>query len=230
MRSFFLTAVIFVEVAFLAYHYRSELRIAEPIDSLATRIVLPALGYRKLDFDWPPKLNQPYPDLQLIDQQGNLTRLSDYRGKIILIEPIGMPCRACQAFCGGQSRGGFAGIPPQAGLPSMKELARTYGGFDLSDDRIVVVHLLLYSLDMQAPSPADARAWAEHFGIDRSKNHIVLAGLPTMISQASYAMIPGLQLVDRDFILRVDATGRSGQRHNLYRDLLPRVGAMLSRK
>ena len=58
----------------------------------------------------------------------------------------------------------------------------------------------------------------------------MLAGLPTMISQASYEMIPGLQLVDRDFILRVDATGRSQQQHDLYRDLLPRVGAMLSQK
>ena len=49
------------------------------------------------DFDWPPKLNEPYPDLQLIDQEGAPTRLSDFKGRIILLEPIGMTCKACQA-------------------------------------------------------------------------------------------------------------------------------------
>jgi hypothetical protein len=49
-----------------------------------------------------------------------------------------------------------------------------------------------------------------------------------MIGDESFAMIPGVQLVDRDFILCVDSTGRSNQQHDLYRDLLPRVPSLLS--
>ncbi|MGI9455216.1 MAG: hypothetical protein ACR2NU_01560, partial [Aeoliella sp.] len=139
----------------------------------------------------------------------------------------GMPCKACQAFSGGHVRGGFQGIPPQSGLPSIEESARTYGGFELSDERIVKIHLLLYGLDMRAPTAEDARAWAEHFGLERAKNEIVLAGLPWMIGNASYQMIPGLQLIDKDGILRVDSTGRSNQQHDLYRELLPKVREML---
>ena len=50
-----------------------------------------------------------------------------------------------------------------------------------------------------------------------------------MVSQASYEMIPGLQLVDQDFTLRYNSTGRTNQRHDLYRELLPGVRALLSR-
>ena len=48
-----------------------------------------------------------------------------------------------------------------------------------------------------------------------------------MIGDASYRMIPGLQLIDQDMILRVDSTGRSNQQHDLYRELLPKVREML---
>jgi hypothetical protein len=221
MRTLFLTLVAVCGTACIAYHFRYELHIAGPIDSLIS-------GRARQSFDWPPKLKAPYPDLNLMDQDGNPTRLSDFKGKIILVEPIGMPCKACQAFCGGHSVGGFKGIPPQPGLPSIEESARKYGRFDLSDERIVKVYLLLYIKKMQAPTRRDAKAWAEHFGMNRSKNEIVLAGLPSMIGKDSYAMIPGLQLIDRDFILRADSTGRTSQQHDLYRDLLPRVRRMLS--
>jgi cytochrome oxidase Cu insertion factor (SCO1/SenC/PrrC family) len=40
---------------------------------------------------WPPQLGQPYPDLELVDQTGQKTRLSSFKGKVILIEPVGMP-------------------------------------------------------------------------------------------------------------------------------------------
>ena len=162
-----------------------------------------------------------------MDQTGSPTRLSDYKGKVILVEPIGVPCPACQAFCGGNMVGGFQGVQPQPGLPSIQESARQHGRFGLSDERIVKVYLLLYSMNMRAPTPRDAKAWAEHFGMDRKKNEIVLAGLSSMISDESYAMIPGMQLIDQDFILRVDSTGRTSRTHDLYRDLLPRVGQLL---
>jgi hypothetical protein len=224
MKSTFLAPVTVFVLAFAAHQYRHELGLAEPIHALLSSM---GVGETQPEFTWPPQVGEPYPDLELYDQEGNLTRLVDFRGKIILIEPIGMPCKACQAFCGGHQRGGFHGIAPQPDLPSIEEAARTYGGFDLADPRIVKVHLLLFNLDMQAPTVDDARAWAAHFGMDRSRNQIVLAGTPSQLNQASYAMIPGLQLVDQRFTLRYDSTGRSNQRHDLYRELLPGVRSLL---
>ena len=225
MKSTILAPVLVFVLAFAAHQYRNELGLVEPIQALLGGMGVAA---PKAEFTWPPQAGEPYPDLQLYDQEGNLTRLADFRGKIILIEPIGMPCKACQAFCGGHRRGGFHGIPPQPGLPSIEEAARTYGGFDLADPRIVQVHLLLFNLDMQTPTVEDARAWAAHFGMDRRRNQIVLAGSPEMLNQASYQMIPGLQLVDQRFMLRYDSTGRTNQRHDLYRELLPAVRQLLT--
>jgi thiol-disulfide isomerase/thioredoxin len=222
MKPIFLTAIIVCVATFLAYHYRSELQIAAPIESFLH-------GQPKQDFAWPPQLNEPYPDLHLVDQTGTAVRLSDFKGKIILVELIGIPCPACQAFSGGHKVGGFKGVAPQPDLASIEESARKYGRFDLSNERIVKVHVLLYSMSMRAPTPRDAKAWADHFGLDRSKNEIVLAGLSSMISEETYQMIPGTQLIDQEFILRVDSTGRSARKHDLYRVLLPHVRKLLRR-
>ena len=71
--------------------------------------------------DWPPKLGEPYPDLLLIDASGRELRLSSLKGKVLLIEPIGMNCPACQAYAGGGARGGFRGVSPQGDLRSIEE-------------------------------------------------------------------------------------------------------------
>lgn len=222
MKAVVLSSMMVCGAVLLSVQFETELREAGSV-------LLPGNQPASLPFAWPPELNEPYPDLELIDQTGRPTRLSEFRGKLILIEPIGMPCKACQAFSGGHQRGGFQGVPPQPDLPSIAEAAGTYGGFDLADKRIVKIHLLLYSLDMQAPTAEDARAWAEHFGLERANNEVVLAGLPGMICDQSYRMIPGLQLIDREMVLRIDSTGRTNQRHDLYRELLPSVGKMLRR-
>ena len=68
---------------------------------------------RPVEF-WPPINGQRYPDLVLEDSHGQLTRLSDHAGKVILVELTAVPCKGCQAFAGGHRYGGFAGIgvPP----------------------------------------------------------------------------------------------------------------------
>lgn len=108
----------------------------------------------------------------------------------------------------------------------MEEAASGWGGFSLDDDRLVFVHLLLYGFDMKAPSLADAREWAEHYGIDERPNHVVLVGDPRMLSSETYQMIPGLQVVDRSFELRYDGTGRRPP-HDLWTVLLPGVRGLL---
>ena len=179
------------------------------------------------EFAWPPQLGDEYPDLKLVDQTGSTIRLSELRGKVILVELIGMPCGACQAFAGAHRFGVFGGGKLQADLESIEAYARRFGDFDLKDDRVVYVQLLLFNDEIQAPTAEDVRDWAEHFGMDRSRNQIVLAGTERLATPLSYKMIPGFHLIDRDFVLRRDSSGHQPV-HNLYDNLLPAMGRLIA--
>ncbi len=111
-------------------------------------------------------------------------------------------------------------------MPSLDEAARKYGRVSLDDDGIVVVHLLLYGYDMGTPTLADARDWAKHYGLEERENHIVLVGDPRMLGPRTYRMIPGLQLVDQDFILRYDSAGNSAP-DDMWTETWPAVAGML---
>ena len=176
---------------------------------------------------WPPKLNQLYPDLELVDHTGRLVRMSDLKGKVIIVEYVGMTCPACQAFSGAHEMGGYGDVVPQKGLGAMKKYFPRYtGGLSLEDDAIVVVQMLLYSMSMEAPTPLEVRNWARHFGLDRMGNHVVLAGTDGLLGPASYNLIPGFQLIDKQFILRSDSTGHHPQQ-NLWTELLPMVNQLV---
>ena len=180
--------------------------------------------------DWPPRLDSPYPDIELRDTNGNSVRLSSFKSKVLLIEPIGMGCPACIAFAGGNrdSRGGLDGRPAQGGLESIENYVERYArGASLEDSDLVFIHMLLYNHELKAPTQEDARRWEEHFGVSR-RNHLVLYGDERFITPESYEMIPGFQLVDRDFILRSDSTGHAPT-HNLWKDLLPTLGEELKK-
>lgn len=179
-----------------------------------------ALAFTGSPPSWPPEKNRTYPDLELIDQEGNVTRLSDFRGKVILLEPVGIPCQACVAFSGGHHAGAFQGIEPQPGLQSIHDYAREYGHINLDDPRIVHIQLVLFNHSMEAPAEAEVQAWAKHFQLHASNGDIVLAGTPGMATQASREMIPGFHLIDKNFILRANSTGAEPQ-DNLYTKLLP---------
>lgn len=178
---------------------------------------------------WPPQVGKPYPDLELVDSRGNMVKLSDFKGKVIVIEPIGMTCPACNAFAGGRKKGGVKGMGVQGNTDSFADYFPQYAGVSLHDERIVFVNLLLYNLQMQGPSQADAKLWAQHFGLDRHKNTYVLAGGPELVNNASYNLVPGLQLVDKNFILRSDSSGHH-PRDNMWQTLMPMVPALLKEK
>jgi hypothetical protein len=175
---------------------------------------------------WPPRLGEQYPDLLLYDQEGNVTRLSSFKDKMILIEFVGTSCPACVALSGGNLYGGFEGIEPQADLESIDRYLKHFGHVDLSDPRLVFVQILLFDPKMQPPTVADAARWAEHFQLKRSQNQIVLVGDARLATDANRALVPGFHLIDRDFILRADSTGPSPP-HDLYQDLIPMLGDFL---
>ena len=177
---------------------------------------------------WPPVVDQPFPDLTAPDHRGERVRLSSLRGKVLLIEPIGMSCPGCVAFCGGQEYGAFEGHAPQQGLGSLESYFGEYtGGVDLGDEDITVVQMLFFNPAMQTPTVEEATRWHEHFRLAERQNHIVLIG-PESIREASYASVPGYWLVDRDFVLRTDSTGHN-PRDDLYSELMPLVPKLLAR-
>ena len=193
-------------------------------------LALPALGKDKLPHAWPPKVGKPYPNLELFNHKGKKVKLSTYRGKVILLEPIGMGCPACQAFAGAHKKGAFGGASVQKGIKSAKEILKTYGKVKLKDRRLVFVHLLLYDLSSRkAPSVKDAKAWAKHFGLDKQKNALVLVADSRYINRASWNLVPGFQLIDKNFVLRYDSTGHH-PKDDLWKKLLPQVKPLLKER
>ena len=182
--------------------------------------------------NWPPQVGEPYPDLRLRDPSGRYVRLSSFRGKVLLIEPIGLTCGACNAFVGAGKEGvtGFRGIRPQAGLAAIEDyIASHSGGVTIDHPELVYLQLLLFDTQTTIPTLEDAQAWVEHFRLDGHFNLVVLVGDERFHNRETSNMIPGFQLVDRDFILRADATGHS-PKHDLWRFLLPLLGDLVQRQ
>lgn len=164
---------------------------------------------------WPPVRGQRYPDLELPNHRGKMVKLSSFEGKVIVVEPIGLACPACQAYAGAHDVGAFRGGRPQANLPSFARLLERYAGLDwTSEPDLVYVHLLLYDMsNARAPTREDGRAWAAHFGLDDAPNAVVLVGDARYVNRASYALVPGFQVIDRDFVLRYDGAGHHPADH-----------------
>jgi hypothetical protein len=177
---------------------------------------------------WPPVVGRPYPEIALVDQSGRVTSLSEFRGKVVLVELVGLTCPACHAFAGGNepSVGHFRNITPQDGLGSIDSYAQRFGKLSLDHPDVVFVQLALYGMDGHSPpSLADVQAWARHFGMDRYRNEVVLVGDARFINPETRRLIPGFHLIDRNGILR--AIHSNDPRHdNLFTSLLPTLSEL----
>ena len=175
---------------------------------------------------WPPQLDQRYPELELIDHRGQELLLSSFEGSVLIIEPIGMNCPACLAFSGGHQKGGLDKYRPEVGALSLEEYIADYApDVRPENPEVVLVQLLLYDLSMKPPTWEHAALWREHFPTNFT-HHEVVVPKESLISPQSYDLIPGFQLVDRNFILRSDFTGHRPQ-NSLHQHLLPRLSELL---
>jgi thiol-disulfide isomerase/thioredoxin len=178
---------------------------------------------------WPPVVGQFYPNIVLKDQTGQAVAISDFKGKVVLIEMVGLTCKACHAFSGGNEPGvaRFRGIKPQPGLPSIERYATGYAKLSLDHPDIVFVQLVLYGMDGQSPPLAeDVRDWSQHFKLDRYDNEYVLVGDQRFISPETRALIPGFHLIDQNGILR--AMSSNNPAHDpLHSALLPRLATLV---
>ncbi len=179
---------------------------------------------------WPPVVGQFYPNLVLKDQTGQVSAISDFQGKVILLEVVGLTCKACHAFAGGNEpgRSRFREIQPQPGLDSIERYATGYAKLSLDHPDIVFVQLVLYGMDGRSPpTEEDARAWASHFGMERRKNQVVLIGDQRFISAESRKLIPGFHLIDQNGILR--AMSSNDPKHDrLHSSLLPKLASLVN--
>ncbi len=200
--------VLCVCVVILVIAIQSQEFLSTSMAAQSQELVTTPKFTQSLEF-WPPRLEQEYPDFKLIDQTGEKVRISDFKGSLLLIEYVGMNCAACQAFSGANTHiGPFENNTVQRGLKSIKELFPTYtNGLSLSDNRITFIQILLYDMKRGAPTPEDAQRWAQHFQLEKSRNQYVLVPIGDMRGSASYNLIPGFQLVDKNFILKSDSTG-----------------------
>ncbi len=178
---------------------------------------------------WPPGVGQFYPNIVLRDQDGQSVAISDFRGKVVLLELVGLTCKACHAFAGGNEPGRpkFRGITPQPDVPSIERFASGYAKVSLEDPNIVFVQLVLYGMDGRSPPlEKDARAWAQHFDFQTRDGEYVLIGDERFISPQTRALIPGFHLVDQQGILR--ALSSNIPRHDpLHSSLLPKLAQLL---
>jgi hypothetical protein len=178
---------------------------------------------------WPPVVGQFYPNVVLRDQTGQSVAISDFRGKVVLIELVGLTCKACHAFSGGNEPGmpRFRGIAPQPDLPSIERYVTGYAKLSLDHPDIVFVQLVLYGMDGRSPPrPEDVRDWAQHFKLSPRENEYVLIGDQRFISPQTRALIPGFHLVDQDGILR--SMSSNNRNHDpLHSALLPRLAELV---
>lgn len=176
---------------------------------------------------WPPKLNAPYPSVNMVDQEGQLTSIEDFRGKVVLIEIVGMTCPACVALSGGSLYGGYGSTLPQSNIEPIDEYVERFSGESLDNPDIVFVQILLSDPTMQPTDSEDAQTWAYHFRMNRKEGRIVLGGSKALFSGESLSLVPGFHLLDRNSVLRADSSGTLPP-DNLYEKLIPMIPDLLS--
>lgn len=174
---------------------------------------------------WPPVEGEKFPELALYDHEGRPFSIEQLKGKPVLIELVAMTCAGCQAFSGGNKRGGFGGLPAQSDLESIDEYFKRFAGHDLFSEKLSFVQLIIYDVRLGPPAPNDLARWRAHFQLDNANSYVVSGGA-ALASGESFKMIPGFILLDKDLTVLMTATGHA-PRHNLYRELLPLAGRML---
>ncbi len=171
---------------------------------------------------WPPVESRLYPDMELYNQDGDLTRLSDLSGNVIVVQPVAMNCPLSQAYSGANNNGkdAYRLCLPNNGVIDFAKRMHDCTGISTKTPGFVFVQILFYNLQNEPPSLEDGRLWAEHFDLRTSNNQYVLVATPEMVTRKSAMLIPGFQLIDRTFTLRSDSTGILPKR-SLYNHFFP---------
>ncbi|PCJ97280.1 MAG: hypothetical protein COA45_10090 [Zetaproteobacteria bacterium] len=206
-------------------------RILEEQKKLRIILATKSKGNENLPKIWPPKMNSVYPELELYDQAGKKFLLSSLSGRVIVLEYIDIASPTSQAQSGSATFGVYYGAKTQEidkqAQPFSKVISKvTNGAFQLPNDNVYELKIIIYGADGAAGSRDDAELWAEHFKLNESANVIVAVPSKDMRSDESQSLIRGFQLLDRNMILRVDSSGIM-PKHNLQMTLAPLIPKLI---
>ncbi len=172
---------------------------------------------------WPPKMNDEYPNLALIDQNGQSFDMDSLKGKIIIVEYLDFSSAVSQA----QSGSGLLGVYGDENLeadsyaiPFQDVLRKNNVDIDLSSNDVLQVKIVLYAAAGDQASRDDAVNWAEHFNLTKEDGIIVATPEKDIRDKDSSFMVGGYQLLDRNLRLRADSSG-GAPKHNLDLTFVP---------
>ena len=172
---------------------------------------------------WPPKMNQPYPDMMLLDRNGREFKLSDLKGYVIVVSFVDMSSPISQAQAGATVTGAY-GLTKEIDKYSepFTQVVRKNApnGFTLPNDAVLEIDVLVYAQDGSQATLNDADQWAKHFDLDLDRGIIVAVPKDDIRGQDVQKILTGYQLVDQHMMLRVDSAGLE-PKHNLKMTLVP---------
>lgn len=178
---------------------------------------------------WPPAMNVTYPDFDLIDQTGAPFKISDLKGKIVLIEWVDMSSPISQGYSNAADVGVFGSVEKfdQFAVPIEKMIAKeTSGQIVLPNDNLQILKIIIQTQNGQQPQQKDAEEWAAFFKYSKENNVIVAVPAKDLRGKLTETITPGYQLVDADLMLRVDSAGLN-PKHNLQMTLVPMLPKLL---
>ncbi len=234
MLGLFISLILMIAVSILAIEStkKSPKEIAAELERQKVQMERLAQGKplnENLPEVWPPKMNQTYPIFDLIDQKGGAFKMSDFTGKILIIEYIDMSSPISQAQSGAGLIGtyGVGGTVDQFALPIEDVLrTETAGVVTLPNDMVVQIKVIVYGENGGQASRDDAQNWAEHFHFTKADGVIVAVPVKNITGEETNAIIGGYQLVDANNFLRVDSSGLV-PKHNLKMTFAPMVKKLI---
>lgn len=177
---------------------------------------------------WPPRQGDRFPAVDFISVDGASVQISQYFGRPILLEYVGMSSPVSQAWAGAVRMGAMGDAQVSGALPSVAEMLVQHAPrAALGGDSWLWIQVLMFDPRLESPTPAQLRAWREHFGLGRYSNVIVLGGTSALRGQETYELVPGFQLLGADGAVLMDSTGRRPRRH-LFKEVLPALNELLS--
>lgn len=230
MLGLFISLILMIAVSILAIEStkKSPKEIAAELEKQKVQMERLAQGKslnENLPDIWPPKMNQPYPSFDLIDQKGGAFKISDYTGKILIVEYIDMSSPVSQAQSGAGLVGtyGVGGTVDQFALPIEDVLrTETQGVVSLPNDKVMQVKVIVYGESGGQASRDDAQNWAEHFKFTKAEGVIVAVPVKNITGDETNTILGGYQLIDANNFLRVDSSGPI-PKHNLKMTFAPMV-------
>ena len=141
-------------------------------------------------FPWPPDPHKPYPDISFIKADMSTFKMSDLKGRFVVVHYRGMTCVACQ------------------NMAARRDLM-------WKDPRVTNVDVLLFNRDMKPPTAEDARWWSRAIQVSNQFKNEIVVSAPAWtnapeIYQTTYNMVIGGQLLDETGVVQASVVRPRG--------------------